>query len=78
MAFCGKIYVFEVKWIQEQADIAVLLRYVDRLYGRDNIEDETDFIEVRHEAIRQCRIGLERDHHRFITGRFFQSIRSNQ
>jgi len=36
------------------ADLETLLQHVDTLYGRDNIEDESDIEEVRREALRQC------------------------
>lgn len=42
-------------WVKKQTDIEELLNYIDTLYGRDNIEDVSDFDEVFGEAIRQCR-----------------------
>lgn len=42
-------------WVKQETDISALLDYIDALYGRDNIEDESDFDEVRNEALEQCR-----------------------
>lgn len=39
----------------QNADLNELLRHIDGLYGRDNIEDESDIKEVRTEALRQCK-----------------------
>lgn len=43
------------EWVKQQTDIDELLQYIDGLQGRDQIDDESDFEQVRAEAIRQCK-----------------------
>lgn len=52
-------YYYEGYWKAREvlldADLETLLLHIDTLYGRDNIEDESDIEEVRREALRQCK-----------------------
>jgi len=43
------------QWVKDQAEVSPLLDYIDALYGRDNLDDQSDLDQVKAEALRQCK-----------------------